>query len=375
MRIALVIDSIMRGGAERQALYCARGLARRGSDVELVYYTRSPLDYDGSLAGGARLTCLPKQGRPLRLLARLRAHLARGRFDVVHSFKSTACLYGGVAAWLARVPVIVGSYRGGRYVESGATRLGHRLLARVQTAWVENSPGVVDELVRAVGVDRRRCHIVRNAIDPGAFRSDLDPAQARVRLGLDRDGETVTMLANLRPEKNHALFLEAAARVASARPRVRFLLAGEGPERRSIEAAVARLGLGERVHLLGMRDDVPDVLAATDVTVLTSDYEGFSNTQMESLAAGVPVVTTHWNGGEELVRDGHEGFVVAPGDAQALAARITSVLADPALRRRLGASGRERVESRFGLDATASALLALYEGLLGERTAGARRSP
>ena len=121
-----------------------------------------------------------------------------------------------------------------------------------------------------------------------------------------------------------------------------------------------------------MRDDVPDVLAATDVTVLTSDYEGFSNTQMESLAAGVPVVTTHWNGVEELVRDGHEGFVVAPGDAQALAARITSVLADPALRRRLGASGRERVESRFGLDATASTLLALYARLLEERGAAAR---
>jgi glycosyltransferase involved in cell wall biosynthesis len=374
VRIALVIDSIQRGGAERQALYCARGLAQLGNDVELVYYTRSPLDYDRALAGGAELTCLPKQGRPLRFVLRLRTHLARGRFDVVHSFKSTPCLYGGVAAWLARVPVIVGSYRGGRYVESGATRLGHRLLARVQTAWVENSPGVVDELVRAVGVDRRRCHVVRNAIDPAAFRSDLDPAQARARLGLEHDCETVTMLANLRPEKNHALFLEAAVHVASARPRVRFLLAGEGPERPSIEAAVARLGLVERVHLLGMRDDVPDVLAATDVTVLTSDYEGFSNTQMESLAAGVPVVTTHWNGVEELVRDGREGFVVAPGDAPALAARITSLLADPALRRRLGASGRERVESRFGLDATVSTLLALYERLWGE-CAAAIRSP
>ena len=375
MRIALVIDSIMRGGAERQALYSARALARRGREVELVYYTRSQYDYDGSLAGDAKLTCLPKQGRPLRFLLDLRSHLARGRFDVVHSFKSTPCLYGGLAAWLARVPVIVGSYRGGRYVETRTTRLGHRLLDRVQTAWVVNSPAVMDELVREVGADRRRCHLVRNAIDPAAFRSSLDPAQARARLGLDPGCETVTMFAVLRPEKNHALFLEVAARVARERPRARFLLAGEGPQRGVIEAAIARLGLAERVRLLGMRADVPDVLAATDVSVLTSHYEGFSNTQMESLAAGVPVVTTHWAGVEELVRDGLEGYVVPGSDAEALAERVSLLLADPEQRVRMGAIGRERVESRFGLDATASALLALYEGLLGERAAAARRSP
>jgi len=372
MRIALVIDSIMRGGAERQALYAARGLARQGCDVELVYYTRSPqFDYEASLAGSAKLTCLPKEDRPLRFLARLRAHLAGRGFEVVHSFKGTPCLYGGLAARLAGVPVIVGSYRGGRYVEGRAMRLAHRWLSRVQSAWVVNSEAVVEELVRHVHARRGRCHVVRNAIDVEAFRPTLDPSRARAKLGLDPGCETVTILAVLRPEKNHGLFLEAAVRVARARPRACFLVVGEGPERGAIEVALARLGLGERVRLLGMRADVPDVLAATDVSVLTSVYEGLSNTLMESLAASVPVVSTHHAGVESLVRDGAEGFVVPQGDARALADRVIELLADPPQRARMGRSGRERVAAHYGLDAMAAALLALYERL----RAGGRAAP
>jgi glycosyltransferase involved in cell wall biosynthesis len=364
MRIALVIDSIMRGGAERQALYAARGLARRGCDVELVYYTRSAqFDYDASLAGSARLTCLLKDDRPLRFLRRLRAHLAGRGFQVVHSFKSTPCLYGGLASWLARVPVIVGSYRTSRYVETGVVRVAHRLLDRVQTAWVVNSEATVEDLVRHVHTERFRCHVVHNAIDPDAFRSSLSPAEARAKLGLDPGSETVTVLAVLRPQKNHALFLEAAARVARMRPRARFLIVGEGPERPAIEAGIARLGLAERVRMLGMRGDVADVLAATDVSVLTSHYEGVSNALLESLAASVPVVSTHHAGVEALVRDGREGHVVPQGDAEGLADRIARLLADPQQRARMGRSGRERVEAHYGLDAMAAALLALYERL------------
>jgi glycosyltransferase involved in cell wall biosynthesis len=283
-------------------------------------------------------------------------------------------LYGGLAAWLARVPVIVGSYRGGRYAEPEAIRLAHRVLDRVQGAWVVNSAVIVGELVAKVHVDRRRCHVVPNAIDPEAFRSRLAPAEARARLGLDPGCETVAIVAVLRPEKRHALFLEAAALVARARPAAHFLIVGEGPERGAIEAGVARLGVAERVHMLGMRRDVADILAATDVSVLTSAYEGLSNAVMESLAASVPVVSTEYPGVDELVRDGREGHVVPQGDAPALADRIARLLADPQQRERMGRSGRERVETRYGLDAMVSNLLGLYERLLAESTVARRRA-
>ena len=370
MKVAIVIDSLIRGGAERQALYTARGLSRRGCDVELLhYYPRAERDYDPSLAGDAKVTCLPKQGRSVRFVLRLRDHLRRGRFDVVHAYKSTPCLYAGLAAWLAGVPVILGGLRVD-YEDRGLLRLGHRLLQRVQAGWVVNSRAVAGSVVRAIGADPARCFVVHNGIDPTLFRSPLDRAQARAKLGLDPHAPTVSMFAMFRPQKRHALFLDAAQRVARAHPEARFLLFGDGPERAAIEARIAALGLADRVLLLGVRGDVADCLAATDVSVLTSDYEGVSNALMESMSAGVPVVSTRYPGADELVTEGHDGRLVPCGDAASLAELLGELLSDPAQRERLGRNAARTLEARYGIDALGAALLAIYED---QRRHAARR--
>jgi glycosyltransferase involved in cell wall biosynthesis len=369
MKVAIVIDSIMRAGAERQALYTARGLARRGCDVELVYYTRSSCDYDLGLAGDARATYLPKEGRPLRFFRRLREHLERGAFDVAHSYKSSACIYGGLAARLAGVPVILGGLRV-EYDDRGLLRLGHRFLQRIQTGWVVNSRAVAQSVVRAIGADPARCFVVHNGIDPSLFRSPLTKREAREKLGLDPDVPTVSIVARFRRQKNHGVFLAAADRVRQLVPDARFLLIGDGPERPAIEARIAELGLGWSVELLGERSDVADCLAATDVSVLSSDYEGVSNSLMESMSAGVPVVSTRYPGADELVNDGQDGYLVPCGDARALADRLCKLIADPAERARLGRNGRRTIETRFGIDAMAAALIAIYEACLRSARAG-----
>lgn len=371
MKVAIVIDSVFRGGAERQALYTARGLAGLGCDVELIYYARCAWEYDLSLAGGAKVTYLPKEGRPLRFVRRLRRHLEHGTFSVAHSFKSRPCVYGGLAAWRAGVPVILGGLRV-EYEDRGLVRLGHRLIQRVQAGWVVNSQAVVASVVRELGADPERCFVVRNAIDPSLFRSSLTRAEARVKLGLDPDCPTVSILAGFRPQKNHALFLAAAQGVLGTYPDARFLVIGDGPERRGIEMRIAGLGLGDRVRVLGFRSDVADCLAATDVSVLTSDYEGVSNSLMESMSAGVAVVSTRYPGADELIRDGHDGLLVPRGDARALADLLCKLLGDPTERERLGRNGQRTIEERYGVDAMAAALLAVYEDRL--RHATGRRS-
>jgi glycosyltransferase involved in cell wall biosynthesis len=376
LRIAIVIDSIIRGGSERQALTAARALAQRGCDVELIYYhARAESHYDLSLAGGARVIYLEKGGRPLRFLLRLRDRLARGGFHVVHSFKSSPCIYGGLAAWLAGVPVILGGLRGGEYVDRGPMRLGHRVLSRLQTGWIVNSEAIVDELVRAIRADRTRCFVVGNGIDAEAFRSPLSKGEAKARLGIDPGTSTVSIVALLRPEKNHEMFLNAAARVVQSHPKTQFLVVGDGPERATIEARIAELGLEAQVRLLGVRSDVADLLAASDVSVLTSAYEGLSNSLMEAMCAGVAVVSTSYAGVEQLVTDGHDGCLVPRGDAQALSHCLCRLLGDPGERERLGRNALRTIQTRYGIDAMASGLLAVYEDRLRHAKRGRAASP
>jgi glycosyltransferase involved in cell wall biosynthesis len=154
---------------------------------------------------------------------------------------------------------------------------------------------------------------------------------------------------------------------------VRFLVIGDGPERPAIERRITELDLGEAVRVLGFRSDVADCLAATDVSVLTSDYEGVSNSLMESMSAGVPVVSTRYPGADELITDGHDGLLVPRGDARTLADRLCKLLGDPTERERLGRNGQRAIDTRYGVDALAATLLAVYEDRLCHASGGRSR--
>src|SRR6185312_11801882 len=138
--------------------------------------------------------------------------------------------------------------------------------------------------------------------------------------------------------------------------------------RRELHDRVMSLGLADRVHFTGLRKDVPEILAAAAVSVLPSLSEGISNTLLESMAAGVPVVATCVGGTPEVIRDGEQGLLVPPGDPQAIADAILAVLGDPALAARLGAEGRRRVREEFSFEAVVRRTEDLYRGLLASKT-------
>jgi glycosyltransferase involved in cell wall biosynthesis len=176
------------------------------------------------------------------------------------------------------------------------------------------------------------------------------------------------MVACLKPQKAPLDFVETAARVAQERPEALFVIAGDGDLRAAVEARARALGIEARLRLLGWRRDIPDLLAALDVLVLTSRWEGLPRVIPEAIAASVPVVATAVDGSAEILRDGENGFLAAPGDVAGLASRITRLLTHPDLGRKVTAAARPLLEE-FDIDRMVRRQEALYSRLLAERSA------
>jgi glycosyltransferase involved in cell wall biosynthesis len=217
------------------------------------------------------------------------------------------------------------------------------------------------------GVPAHKLAVVRNGIRPRPARTDRATALAAV--GLDPASEVIINVARLAPQKGHHLLADAIPAVLRARPNARFLLIGEGPLHDELAARLRDEGLDSRAQLLGKRPDVPDLLAAADLFVLPSHFEGLPISALEAMAAGLPVVATRVSGTSEAVVDGVTGRLVEPNDAPALAAAMIAALSDRALARRWGAAGRKRVADEFSAGMMARAVDKIYVNLL----QGARR--
>jgi glycosyltransferase involved in cell wall biosynthesis len=169
--------------------------------------------------------------------------------------------------------------------------------------------------------------------------------------------------------KDHRTFLKAARRVRAVRPEARFVIAGEGELASSLKATAKELGLERDVLFAGRRDEVADLLAVSSICVLSSKAEGFSNSVLEYMAAARPVVVTDVGGAREAVIDGETGYIVAPGDDEAMADRIIALLGSPSQARLFGERGRETVLRRFSIQSQRARVETLYDNLLGQQRA------
>jgi glycosyltransferase involved in cell wall biosynthesis len=214
----------------------------------------------------------------------------------------------------------------------------------------------------AGGVPRGLVTAIRNGVTPrpaGRAR-----AEVRAALGLADDEPAILTVARLTPQKDHRALLAAIPAVLAAEPRARFLWVGTGPLERHLRRAVRAAGLGRSVRLLGARDDVPDLLAAADLFVLPSRFEGLPLALLEAMAAGLPVVAPHVCGTEEVVEHGRTGLLAESRDPEALALAVSAVLALPDRGAALGAADRRRVMLAFDAGRMVRETLALYCDLL-----------
>lgn len=292
---------------------------------------------------------MPRGYDPFRLawsLFEIVMHLRRIKPDLVHTHCSVPGVIGRLAARLAGVPVVMHTVHGFHF-HDGGRGLSHSLAVVVER-WVGRFTDVmlsqnradIEQALRYRISSRERLQYIGNGIAVDRF--PVAPARRRAERPV-----VITCVARMEPVKNHGMLIDAARLLAGRGLAFELWLVGGGSGREALEARVAALGLGAHVRFLGYRDDIPALLARSDIGTLTSLKEGIPRAALEAMAVGLPVVATRVNGTREVVRHGETGFLVDAGDAAALADALERLARDPALRARMGERGRCVVRAEF----------------------------
>ncbi len=357
LRVLLAVTRLELGGAQRVVLDTAARLDRGRFAVGLAWGPGELLDAEAAAQPALERFPLPALVREvaphkdLAALAGLRRTIRSFAPDVVHTHSSKAGILGRLAARLERVPAVVHTVHGFGFTPLQRTpvRWAFRAAERAAARWTDHFVTVCEADRRrgiAMGLwQAERSSVIRAGIDLGRFRTAADGAAARQRLGIAGSAPVVTQVGNFKPQKAPLDFVRVAAALAPRFAEARFVMVGDGPLRPAAEELARALGVAERLHFGGWWDDVPGLLAATTVSVLTSRHEGLPCSVVESLAAGVPVVATAVDGTPEAVRDGVSGLLAPAGDVAALAEAVARLLADPGLRARMAAAAPVGLEA------------------------------
>jgi glycosyltransferase involved in cell wall biosynthesis len=290
--------------------------------------------------------------------------LLRGKVTALITFTPHSNLLGLPLAWLALVPVRVGTHHG--YIEGSSTRLAwlHGLLTN---SWLCSAMVAVSEQVRAYAVTREgagqsKLVVIENGIDPLQVNklSQTDRNALRTEMGVPSGTVLLLTVGRLTVQKGHAVLLDAIVQLKEKGLQPVFAFAGDGPLRVELEEKAQQLRISSQIRFLGVRDDINELLLSADIFVQPSLWEGLSLALLEALLAGIPVVATQVEGVVDVVEDGHSALLVPPRDAGLLAAAIELLVNDETLRRHLGFAGLQRAQARYSMERMGNA----YEDLL-----------
>ena len=364
----LFTDTFLHGGTERQLVRIACSMDPYKYEVTVGCLRRVGPLLSEVEAAGIQVVEFPIHSfytfHTARVFGRLVRFLRKQQIAVLHAFDFYTDVFAVPAAWLAGVQVILASRREITGLRSAKQRLALRIAREFATGVVVNSEAARQHLVGLRPRSRQKVAILPNCIDLEKLKPRLPMKEVREQLRIPIAVPLVGVLGNLRPEKDVGTFIRAAKHIRMDLPDARFLLIGDGSERESLMKLAAELGLSDTTYFLGDRRDVPDLLAALDVLVLTSTTESSPNAILEGMAVGLPVVATNIGGIPELVTHGLTGYLFPPGDARVLAGFVVHLMREPSLRQKMGSAGRERVERDFSVATVLKKLGAFYNEML-----------
>ncbi len=362
LEILIALESSGPGGAENMVVSLAAALAARGHGVSIV------TDRPGWMTDRARQAGVPvwietqRPGVDLRWIARLARRMRRERIDYFHSHEFSMNVFGGAAARLASVPHLA-TIHGRNYVTGAPRRvLAYRLLRRLGVPIVAVSEDLRGYLAEGFGLPRESLSLIPNGIEiPALTLRSPGPQREleRARLGLPTTAPLVLCVGNLYPVKDHATLVRALAKL----PDVHLAIAGRGAEEENLRHLAEELGLADRLHLLGLRDDVGALLGVCDVFAQPSRSEGLPLAILEAMSRSVPVVASRVGGIPEAIEDGRSGLLARPGDPDAFVRALATILGSPEQAERLGQHARARVEREFSIAAMVDRYLAAYQAL------------
>jgi glycosyltransferase involved in cell wall biosynthesis len=289
--------------------------------------------------------------------------LREEQVDLIHAHEFDAIVQGTFAAALAGIPLVATVHGKNYFWEKYRRRLAYRWVSRRATM-VAVSQNLREFIIEKVGISPDRLRVIYNGVDVLPPCDDADVIECRKELGLPETHRVVGVVGNLYPVKGHRYLIDAIPAVLNKCPHTSFIFAGRGQLETELKEQVYRLGLDKRVHFLGLRQDIPRILALLDIFVLPSLSEGLSMAILEAMIAGKPVVATQVGGNPELVLDGETGFLVPPRDSGALASRVITLLMNREQALQFAHRGKRRAERQFSLETMVTTYQTLYDECL-----------
>lgn len=350
LRVLFVVTNMPVGGAETLLVELIRRLDRSRFLPELCCL-KQPGPLGEVLAKEVPAhTGLLSQKYDLAVLWRLVRLLRKRRIDAVVTVGTGGdrMFWGRLAAWLAGIPVICSALHSTGLPDH--VELSNRLLAPLTDAFIGVAESHGRYLTEREGCPANRVRVIPNGVDVDRFRPCPPDPKLREELGFPEGVPVAGIVAALRPEKNHELFLQAAALIRREVPTAHYVIIGDGPQRAKLETLAKEWSLADVVHFLGLRKDIPELLSLIDVVVLSSHMEANPVSILEAMAAEKPVVATRVGSVPETVLEGQTGYLIAPGNARELADRVVALFQDPEQALALGCAGRKHVLAHWSVN-------------------------
>jgi glycosyltransferase involved in cell wall biosynthesis len=351
------------GGAEEMVLNLVRHLPKRFEPVVCCINRTGPIGEEIRETGTpvSVLGLTPGLRHPWHVRG-IRRYLRETKPAIVHTFLLTASLYGRLAAILEHVPIVIGTEVNIYERKRRHHILAERMLMAKTDRVIVSANSVRDFYVDQIHADPKKIDVLYNAVDWKSIQPARPRAEVRASLGLQPDAKVAGVIARLTEQKGLRFLLQAMT--TSALTDLQLLVVGDGDLRGALTAEADDLGIAPRVHFLGARRDLGDLLAAMDVFVMPSLWEGLPLSMILAMGAAMPIVATEVAGIPEIVVDGETGWLVPAGNSLALATALVDVFADRTRAARVGKAAREFVLPRFGVDGYVKSIVGLYDELV-----------
>lgn len=365
-RIALVIPTMDRGGAEKQLCLLATNLPRDHFDVHVILLTRDGPRSEMLRQAGIPVSVIGKRFKadPTAFL-RLRREFQRIQPELVHTWLFAANSFGRAAAKAARIPRIIASERCVDPWKTAAHFFLDRKLAAYTETITTNSDGVRD-FYAAHGIPEDKFTVIPNGIEP-VSRASITREEAFESLGIEPQRKLIMAVGRLWPQKKYRDLIWAAELLGTLREDTTLAIIGDGPQKGELLRHRDAVTIPEHVRFCGHRNDVADLLPHADVFWIGSEYEGQSNSVIEAMQAGIPVIASNIPGNRDLVIDQQTGRLVTLGDTADFARQTNEILDNSAEAQRLGRNAQDRIASEFTVAKMVDKHATLYGGMSANR--------
>jgi glycosyltransferase involved in cell wall biosynthesis len=367
LNILQIVDGFRMGGAETKLCELIERMDTTKFNSHLANVgPAGPLDSRFNALEVPIYKCQRKHGFDIKPVFQLRRIMQEQKIDIVQTTLFWADVVGSIAARLAKVPVVLSwetvTHEGDTYHDKWQRKAGYNLAMKFTDGVVAVSHEVKNSLIKRRGLPPEMIHVIHYGVDLEKFSSNGEYSNKKQELGLPDDDVVIGIVARLEPMKGHKIFVDAFCQLKDKYPGVSVVFVGDGSCRLELEKMAKEAGLEKRIHFLGIRKNVNEILDAIDFFVLPAiSGEGLPNVVLEAMACSKPVIATRVGGSPEMIEDGHSGFIVPPENVAALAGMMEKMLCERDKIAWLGSNARRRVEKDFSLQKQINEFEALYK--------------